>query len=39
MNETCPDRPDRAAVRQLLEVLRLRQAEAPTPARAGTIER
>lgn len=38
MNETCPDRPDRAAVRQLLEVLRLRQAEAPTPARAGTIE-
>ena len=38
MNETCPDRPDRPAVRQLLEVLRLRQAEAPTPARAGVIE-
>lgn len=38
MNDTCPDRPDRAAVPQLLEVLRLRQAEAPTPARAGVIE-
>ena len=38
MNDTCPDRQDRHAVRQLLEVLRLRQAEAPTPARAGVIE-
>jgi hypothetical protein len=28
----------RPGVRQLLEVLRLRQAEAPTPARAGVIE-
>jgi len=38
MNEPRPDRPDHPVVRQLVEVLRLRQAEAPTPARAGVLE-
>jgi tetratricopeptide (TPR) repeat protein len=38
MNEPRPDRPDHPVVRQLVEVLRLRQGEAPTPARAGVLE-
>lgn len=38
MNDTWPSRPDRALVDQLVEVLQLREGEAPRPARAGLLE-